>query len=262
MDKHASDEATQGPQTTPDKAPQGSVLSRWSRRKAEVAAGTSVQSPTSDGMATTGSLTDQAEGPLVTEPAAASTVTNEVEASEEEPLLCDEDMPAIETLDSSSDLSCFFNRGVSEKLRQAALHHLLRLPAFNIRDGLNDYDEDYTVFEPLGDTVTCDMRFQAERKARLAEEEEAARQAELQQDNPELAEPEPGHAETDKPAAAEQEQVRADAQDDVSGEQDDMQSAPEQGGTDDEVVQARITGSAHNSGEEPDDTQAETPDLT
>jgi hypothetical protein len=44
-----------------------------------------------------------------------------------------------------------------------------------VRDGLNDYDGDYTVFEPLGDIITSDMKFHIARKERdrLAAEAEA-----------------------------------------------------------------------------------------
>ena len=84
-------------------------------------------------------------------------------------------MPALETLHADSDYSGFFNKGVSPELKRKALQHLFRMPKFNIRDGLNDYDEDYTQFEPLGDTVTSDMRWHAARKER---EEREAREAE------------------------------------------------------------------------------------
>jgi len=103
------------------------------------------------------------------------------ENTEEEPLLSDEDMPSLESLEKDSDVSMFFNRGVSRELRKAALRKLFSLPALNITDGLNDYDEDYTTFEPLGDIVTSDMRFHAERKARLAEEAEAEKRAALEE---------------------------------------------------------------------------------
>lgn len=100
----------------------------------------------------------------------------ENDPAEPEVLLTDADMPELDTLDASSDYSPFFNDGVSKELRQLALKRLFALPKFNIRDGLNDYDEDYTYFEPLGDTVTSDMKFHAARKEKdrlekLAEEE-------------------------------------------------------------------------------------------
>ncbi|MCP4185989.1 MAG: DUF3306 domain-containing protein [Gammaproteobacteria bacterium] len=79
-----------------------------------------------------------------------------------EPVLTDADMPAIETLDESSDFSAFMSSGVSDKLRNLALRKMFQTPAFNIRDGLDEYDEDFTSFEKLGDIVTCDMKHRIE----------------------------------------------------------------------------------------------------
>jgi len=94
-------------------------------------------------------------------------------SKDEEPLLSDADMPPIDTLSADSDVSAFFNKGVSAALRKAALRHVFRQPAYNVRDGLNDYDGDYTVFEPLGDTVTSDMKWHIARKERDRLEAEA-----------------------------------------------------------------------------------------
>ena len=113
---------------------------------------------------------------------ASPTITVD-DAAPAEYLLSDADMPPIETLTASSDMSAFFNKGVSVALRKAALRHVFRQPSYNVRDGLNDYDGDFTVFEPLGDTITSDMKFHAARKekARLEAEridEEARLEAE------------------------------------------------------------------------------------
>jgi len=105
--------------------------------------------------------------------------SSETKATDDERLLSDEDMPALDTLTSDSDMSPFFNRGVTAAVRRAALRHVFSLPVYNVRDGLNDYDGDYTVFEPLGDTITADMKYHAARheRDRLAREaEEAAEQ--------------------------------------------------------------------------------------
>ena len=140
-----------------------SVLSRWSRRKLEA---------------------DQL-APVVEESApmdieADLNVTDQVAAeaeAETKPVLTDADMPDIESLDENSDFSGFMSAGVSDKLRNLALRKLFKAPMFNIRDGLDEYDEDYTSFEKLGDIVTCDMKHQIEmqeKKLREAEEAEAA----------------------------------------------------------------------------------------
>ena len=47
-------------------------------------------------------------------------------------------------------------------LRKKALARLFHSPKFNIRDGLDDYDDDYTTYKPLGNIVTAEMRRKAE----------------------------------------------------------------------------------------------------
>ena len=70
----------------------------------------------------------------------------------------------------ASDFSGFLSAGVSDALRQQALRKLFGLPMCQVLDGLNDYDDDFTKLEPLGNTVTYQMKQWAERKARdLAE---------------------------------------------------------------------------------------------
>jgi len=93
-----------------------------------------------------------------------------------EPQPTDEDMPPLESLGEDSDYSGFLSPGVSDKLRGAALKKLFSSKYFNIRDGLDDYDEDFRNFEALGDIITSDMRHQMEQEAERAKQaiEEAA----------------------------------------------------------------------------------------
>ena len=89
------------------------------------------------------------------------------EAAEEPPApLTDADLPDPETLDASADFSGYLSEGISEQLRQRALRHLFHLPQFHVLDGLNDYDLDYTSYEPLGDLMTADLRYRLEVEAR------------------------------------------------------------------------------------------------
>jgi hypothetical protein len=83
--------------------------------------------------------------------------------AEEEYLPDDSDMPPIESLDEESDYSGFMSPKVSEGLRILALRKLFHGEAFNIRDGLDDYDDDFTSFAKLGNIVTAEMRRQMER---------------------------------------------------------------------------------------------------
>ena len=139
-----------------------SVLSRWSRRKQE------------------------AQLEAVTEESPAEQVPVEAEAaataaaSEEKPPLTDADMPPIDSLTEDSDFSPFMSPGVSEELRNLALRKLFHAPVFNIRDGLDEYDDDFTTFEKLGDIVTADMKHQMEMEQQKLKEALESEQAEIE----------------------------------------------------------------------------------
>jgi len=166
-------------------AESGGLLQRWSRNKAQAQSDVQVEADVEAAHAPHEPVLEQSgehQQALETASPDASDPSPPGEAGEagdadEEILLTDADMPSLDTLDANSDYSGFMNKGVSPELRQKALQHLFRMPKFNLRDGLNDYDEDYTVFEPLGDTITSDMRWHAARKEREAREAEEAREA-------------------------------------------------------------------------------------
>lgn len=137
-----------------------SFLSRWAQRKAEQQnidetdpqnAERHLETSTSE--ATTGVTTD--------------TTTEEQEAA----VLTDEDMPDVETLNESSDFSQFFSAGVSDELRDIALQKLFRLPEFNLRDGLNDYDEDFSKMPELAEAVASKLRNWVEEQKDAFEEQ-------------------------------------------------------------------------------------------
>jgi len=73
------------------------------------------------------------------------------------------ELPSIESLDENSDYRAFITPDVSEELQRLALRKLFSSHRFNVRDGLDDYDEDYRSFESLGKTITAEMRHQMER---------------------------------------------------------------------------------------------------
>ncbi len=143
-------------------------LGRWSERKAN-----------------SHQLTEQAES---ADPASSQqdlpAVQDDAGKEEEAPVLCDEDMPAIESIKGDSDVAGFMSPGVTEGLRKQALRRLFHAAEFNVCDGLDDYDEDFTKFEKLGDIVTADMRHRIEmeeekqRQLALAESEQVAEELE------------------------------------------------------------------------------------
>ena len=140
-------------------------LRRWARRRRrEVAREEEVRAAARRGAAPDDGKEAPEPGADATEPAGV-----------EDTVLTDEDMPSLESLDENSDYSSFLSPGVSERLRRRALRRLFTSAVFNVPDGLDDYDDDFTSFEALGDIVTSDMRHQAE------VEEERARQAQARQ---------------------------------------------------------------------------------
>ena len=133
-------------------------LRRWARRKREVAR----ENRAVDEARERGASRDLSEAAHAGRDPAG-------DASEpaivEENVLADEDMPPLDSLDENSDYSGFLSSGVSEGLRRRALRKLFSSAVFNIPDGLDDYDDDFTSFAALGDIVTSDMRHQAEVEA-------------------------------------------------------------------------------------------------
>ena len=87
----------------------------------------------------------------------------------------DADMPPLESLSADSDFTGFLSPKVSESLRRAALRKLFHGEGFNVIDELDDYAEDFTTFEALGDIITADMRHRIELEAK--KRAEAAKQA-------------------------------------------------------------------------------------
>ena len=125
-----------------------SFVSRWSRLKHETEHNTE----------------KTATEKIAAEKVVETGVLNEQQQSSVE-ILTDEDMPDLETMTADSDYTGFLSPGVSDGLRKLALRKLFHSDVFNIRDGLDEYDGDYTQFEKLGDIVTSDMQHQIELEA-------------------------------------------------------------------------------------------------
>ena len=121
-------------------------LERWARRKAQARAGNEDAFP-------------QPAAEPAPEP-------QDPQAGDQGPL----PLPDLASLGADSDYSAFMAPGVDAGLRRQALRKLFSSPQFNVRDGLDDYCDDFTQWNKLGDIVTADMRYQIERAARLAEQ--------------------------------------------------------------------------------------------
>ncbi|MBD3634841.1 MAG: DUF3306 domain-containing protein [Methylophaga sp.] len=130
-------------------------LSRWSRRKLDQDSAEEEQS-----------LTPATEEPVET-----------VEASDQ-----------ITETDSEQEKPIWQRDDVDEETRKSALRALFRKPEFNVRDGLNEYDDDFTKFASLGNVVTHEMKRMlklAEEKSRPPQipENSAPKQTDKQSDN-------------------------------------------------------------------------------
>lgn len=143
-----------------------SRLSRWSRRKHEAQQQTVKQ----DDRLEDGFPAGVERQPEIKNPESNALDTQNKSAAE--PVFTDDDMPDIDSLSEDSDFSGFMSPGVSDELRNLALRKLFSAPSFNIRDGLDEYDEDYTSFEKLGDIITSDMKHQLEMEAQKKLEQE------------------------------------------------------------------------------------------
>ena len=89
----------------------------------------------------------------------------------------DDDNQDVEQVDSDEqDLHIWQQKDVDPDIKKRALAALFKQPEFNERDGLNDYDEDFTSFPKLGKVVTQEMK----RMLKQAEEKTRA-EANLQQ---------------------------------------------------------------------------------
>lgn len=134
-------------------------LTRWARRKRVARDGRDPDA------STTGAPGEEtAHAPPAAEASATATDDRAVEPG-------DEDMPPLESIDGDTDMSGFFSPRVSQAVKKAALRKFFHSPAFNVVDGLDDYDDDFRNFAALGDIVTSDMRTQMEREAEKAREQ-------------------------------------------------------------------------------------------
>lgn len=89
----------------------------------------------------------------------------------------DDTLPDPDTLPAGSDFSVFMAAGVSSALRRRALRRLWATGNYNVRDGLDDYDADYTQqLKPMASELADKLRrwaHQAEEAIEAPREDEA-----------------------------------------------------------------------------------------
>ncbi len=185
---------------------QEGFLERWSRRKTLARQGEVPPEPAADAAEESPQAADPGvETPPVEERMSPGPGDEEAQV----PAETVPELPPLESLDENSDYSVFMGKGVPADMKQEALRKLFHSPKFNVRDGLDDYDLDFTNPEPLGDIITAEMRYRVERElerlAGLDEDEENA------EDAPALAAVETDeHGEVDEQADPEADDERAE----------------------------------------------------
>jgi hypothetical protein len=106
------------------------------------------------------------------------------------------ELPSLDSLTEESNFGAFMAPGVTPELRRQALRKMFTNPKYAIVDPLDPYRADYAAFTPLGDIITSDMKFHAERLLRkqLEKDAEAAEAAgdTTAEAEPALAATEPG----------------------------------------------------------------------
>ncbi len=168
----------------------GNFINRWSQRK-------------------TAERDNIPEQPVAALPADAVAETPE----NDEAAIDLEDLPDIDTLDKDSDYTVFMKKGVPEELKRLALRKLFHSdPALSVLDGLNDYDEDYSMLGMVAEEITT--RYKAGKgmvdpEDEIVAEEEAAAEV-VESEAPEQVEME----EPDKISPEDIEPTGADDNDD------------------------------------------------
>lgn len=123
-------------------------LSRWSRRKQEVAAGRPVQEPEPSPLRPPPpEAVPSSDAMPVAEPVAVPAA-----AEPELPTLAD-----AQALTPESDFKPFMGRGVAPDVRNTAMKKLFADPHFNAMDGLDIYIDDYSKPDPLPEGMLRQM---------------------------------------------------------------------------------------------------------
>ncbi len=171
---------------------ESSFLSRWSKRKVQAREGLPVEptAPAVEPVKPNQSQLDQAsvrEAQAKHLPAESS-----VDGAASHPsTLPSVTMDDVALLKSDSDYTAFVSRSVDPGVRNAALKKLFTDPHYNVMDGLDTYIDDYSIFEPIPQSMLRQM-VQARSLGLLDDELEeqpkpdadAAPPAELATDNP------------------------------------------------------------------------------
>jgi Protein of unknown function (DUF3306) len=131
-------------------------LGRWSQRKAKAAQGLPLAEPLPE-------KTERAAPAAEGEPAASVAATDQATPSPGKTQASGEPAPPALTLEDAklltkdSDFKPFMAGNVSADVRNAAMKKLFADPHFNVMDGLDIYIDDYSISEPIPESMLRQM---------------------------------------------------------------------------------------------------------
>jgi hypothetical protein len=128
-------------------------LGRWARRKTDVLQGRPLDEPAAPAKAVPGPTL--AVSPAVPEPdpAKASATATPPAEPPEKPLSLDD----VRALTQDSDFKPFMARNVGADVRNAAMKKLFTDPHYNVMDGLDIYIGDYSIADPIPQSMLRQM---------------------------------------------------------------------------------------------------------
>ena len=128
--------------------PANGFLGRWARRKTDALQGKPLDEPA----APPAPVKSVAATAPVAAPLPAAD-TGEAAPPDEIPLSLDD----VRQLGKDADFSPFMARGVGPEVRNAAMKKLFTDPRFNVMDGLDIYIDDYSIADPIPESMLRQM---------------------------------------------------------------------------------------------------------
>ncbi|NOI24241.1 DUF3306 domain-containing protein [Vibrio mediterranei] len=164
-----------------------SFLSRWSQRKLDE----------NNDESELDAMPESNEADAVTEGNAELDVereqTGNEESDSEDEMSLDSEVP--EKTEELSVSQLLANPEVDKAVKKAALRKMFMSPEYNVVDGLNDYDHDYSAVKPLASDVAETLRGWIKNVADETESEEPVASAQPEQDHKDI---EALHTETEE----------------------------------------------------------------
>jgi hypothetical protein len=128
-------------------------LGRWSRRKTDVLQGKPLAEPAAPVKAAPVIATAASPAALVADSAQASAPSTPPAESPEKLLSLDD----VKALTQDSDFKPFMAQNVGADVRNAAMKKLFTDPHYNVMDGLDIYISDYSIADPIPESMLRQM---------------------------------------------------------------------------------------------------------